>query len=388
MMSADYDTSQKAGVRNTVKIQTEEMEKYVSVKCVTADEVWNKKCDGLEEYVRTEKKLPPRSEKLYGVWLHTQRLRIDKMKAYRRERLMKIPEFSKWYNTPKKAIVVRSWEDMCTGVEKYVMDEDRLPPQSDKIYGSWVSCQKNVINTMLQTRRERLMQIDLFSKWFTNSQKKIKRPWDDMCTELEEYVHREKKFPVKADKIYLTWLNTQKANIITMSEDKRERLLKIPLFNAWFIESQKKEKKDIRKWDDVIIGLEEYIQREKKLPHQSDKIYGHWISTQKANIDSIPPKRRERLLKIKEFNEWYIEFNSKERTIPRPWDDMYAELVDFVQKEKRLPLSTCKKNSKDKRLVRWINHQKQIIDKISADRRERMMEIPDFKKWYDNRAKT
>ena len=387
MMSADYDTSQKAGVRNTVKIQTEEMEKYVSVNCVTADEVWNKKCDGLEEYVRTEKKLPPKLITPHGFWFHNQKTNIDKMPAYRRERLMKIPEFLRWYTAEKPELI--SWEDMCTGLEKYVTDENKLPPGSDKIYGKWLSRQKQGINIMLKTRRERLMKIDLFSNWFTESQKKvkpIKRPWEDVCAGLEEYVKREKKLPSQSDKIYGGWLDSQKSKITKMSEDRRERLLKIPLFNAWFIESQKKGKKDIRKWEDMFVQIEEYTKKENKLPPKSHKIYGQWLHAQKANINSMPANRREQFLKIKEFNEWYIKFNSKEKTVSRPWDDMYAELVEFVKKNNKLP-PNIKKNNKDKRLTRWNIHQKEIIDTMPADRRERMMEIPIFKKWYDSRTK-
>jgi len=279
---------------------------------------------------------------------------------------------------------------MCTGLEKYVTDENRLPPGSDEIYGHWIARQKQGINTMLKTRRERLMKITLFSEWYYKSQNKeetIKQTWNNICTGLEEYVQREKKLPPKSDKICGAWLKIQKKDINTLSEDKRERLLNIVEFREWFIESQKKGKNKPRKWDDICTGFEEYIQNEKKLPPQSDKIYGSWISVQKANIDSIPAKRRERLLKIKEFNEWYIEFNSKERTVPRSWNDMYTELVEFIQKEKRLPPSTNKKNNKDKRLARWTINQKEIIDTMPADRRERLMEIPIFKKWFDNRKK-
>ncbi len=146
-------------------------------------------------------KLPVRSNKEFVmVWQTEANYKKNKLTP---DKITALEEIEHWYWD-----LDTQWFEKCASLKQYMVDNGKLPVQSNKEFGTWCNTQrqnykKNKLTpdkiTALEEIEHWYWEIDLDTQWFEKSS-------------LKQYVVDNGKLPVRSNKEFGMWCNTQRQN--------------------------------------------------------------------------------------------------------------------------------------------------------------------------------
>ena len=394
---------------------------------------WSEKLKIVEEYIINEGKLPSQIDKnkdikSLGQWVSNQKTNYSK-----KVEIMKNEDIRKQWEDFKEKYkeVFRTfeeiWKDNLNKVEEYIINEGKLPSNSDKnkdikSLGLWVSTQK----TNYSKKKYNMKNEDIRKQWedFTEKYKELFKTgqeiWKDNLKKLEEYIINKCKTPSEDDKnkdikIMGKWFSHQKTNY-----SKKEQIMKNEdIRKIWedFVEKYKELFRTIEVkiykfvfrtfeeiWKHNLKKLEEYIINDSKLPSTFDKnkdikSLARWVCTQKKNYS-----KKVEIMKNEDIRKQWEDFTEKYKELFKTWQEIWNDNLkkfeEYIINECKLP-SVNDKNKDIKSLGKWCSHQKtnyskkveimkdEYIRKIWEDFTEKYKELFKTNKeiWNDNLKK-
>ncbi len=120
----------------------------------------------LEEYCKTNNKLPPKSDPILGRWVRDQKSAYNnnKMSEERTKKMISIPQFPDQMKEKKEKKEKRSFDELFKLLEEYCKTNNKLPPGTDPILGRWLRDQKTYYNNnkMSEERTKKMISIPQF----------------------------------------------------------------------------------------------------------------------------------------------------------------------------------------------------------------------------------
>jgi len=200
---------------------------------------------------------------------------------------------------------------------------------------------------------------------------------------IEKYIVENNKRPSSKDsnkeiKQLGMWINYQSLNY----KNRKECMKKEEIYNK-FTEFLQKNKKyflnENEEWNNNLQSVEEYINKNKKLPTSTSKEIivsklGQWLSRQKTNFKNNKFDEDTKV-KWEQFIDKYKDYLMDNIT---EWNNKYEELIKYLDEFKKRP-SKVDKDIKVKQLNSWLSTQinsYKKTDKIMKDENIR-------KKWNE-----
>lgn len=303
----------------------------------------------IRQFVATQHRLPRRSDKPYGQWIHKRR-----------------HAHNKGWLSPSHAEALNSidgwkWEEEDTFgpkldmLRQYLSANGRLPKQTEKPLGPWINAQRYKYNKG-ELDPLHFEQLDSLLGWkweeedpFYINLQKVK----DFCAA------HDGNFPKpRTDRVLSHWIINQR------QARKRGELTsdKVDALNS--LEGWKWVEDDY--FAAMVVNVQDFVASNGRLPKSDEKPLGHWVHRQRQ-------KQREQSLnesQIKSLSDipgWWWEKD--------PFSENLAALHSFVSANGRLPkLSEC-------RLGHWVCTQRQWKKKgkLSPDRIAALSLVPG---WY------
>jgi len=388
---SDYNVAGNAETKQEEQEQTNSVKKNIITGIETSDQRWMCKYELLKEYVEENKKLPATSYKELGIvdWLNVQKQSVkkDKIIQARKDLLMKLQPFKEWYEddqTKQK----KGWNELYELLKKYVDENDKFPLRSHKDLGKWIKSQKTKITreTITQERKDLLMKLRPFNEWTI---KILDEQWNEKYELLKTYTDENNKLPLNRDTVIGNWFSIQKQSVKKdkIIQARKDLLMKLTPFKEWYEDDQKKERKILdEQWNEKYELVKKYVDENNKLPAASYKELGigHWLNAQKQKVknNKIIQARKDLLMKLQPFKEWYEDDQTKERKIKREWNEIYELLKTYIEKNNKLPSISHKELG----IVKWLSHQKEYVKKetITQERKDLLMKLTPFKEWYED----
>jgi len=232
-----------------------------------------------------------------------------------------------------------------------------------------------------ETQTEETQQTGAVKNNIINGIETSQQRWMRNYELLKKYVEENDRLPPQSDANVGCWLTTQKTYIKNnkITQERKELLMKLEPFKAWYEDAQKKEKKERKDWTERYELLKKYVKENDRLPPQNYKDLGSWLRNQKENVknNKLAQERKGLLMKLEPFKAWYGDDQKKEK---KGWNDMYELLKKYTEEHNRLPLA------RNEELGGWLDHQKRGFKKntITQEQKNQFMKLEPFKIWYEN----
>ena len=286
-----------------------------------------------------------------GQWVGVQRRNVHKLSGERRDRLEKLGLI--W------DVLDRNWEKGFSHLTRYKEREvhSRVPQRYEEEgfrLGLWVGVQRRNRDALSEERRQRLDKLGFV--WNV-----LEASWEEGFGYLTSYKEREghccvpQRYEERDFRLGL-WVGVQRKNILTLSEERRQRLDKLgfvfePLETAW---------------EEGFRHLKSYNGREGhcRVPHdhkESGFLLGQWVRFQRGRKDALSEERQRRL------NELGFVWNVFEAD----WEQGYRYLTIYKEREGhcRVPQD---RNENGFSLGHWVSRQRQNRHTLSEERRQRL----------------
>ena len=190
--------------------------------------------------------------------------------------------------------------------------------------------------------------------------------WESFISAIKEYYTENKNCNIPANhKLYKKCLSIRRdyANGI-LDNHKFEELDKLGF--KWDISIYNDEL-----WEEMYERLKDFAKEHKHanvLRSYKDSQLATWVQTQRKFKDSMPKKRKERLLSIG------FEFELAKKKNEQEWYNMFNELLKFKDEFNHVNVSS---RYKDKKLANWVNSQRKSYKagKLSDDRYNKLLSI-------------
>jgi superfamily II DNA or RNA helicase len=265
------------------------------------------------------------------------------------------------------------WEEKLQMVEDYIKEHGKLPYVSNKIkkykqLGSWIHDQKH--HYANYTKGMKKIDIRLLWENFVEKHHKLFRikyeVWEDNLQEAKKYIQDYNKLPSTCDKDDTIlklglWICRQKQNY-----DRHENIMKIEKIRKMWYEFVEYNSLLFRtneeSWNAKLTELSNYIEKNKKLPSNSDKDdtirnLAIWIQIQKKNYEKqeFNMKNKEIHDKWKQFiTDYSYLFMSRDEV----WHDRFDTIIKHIENNNILP-SRSSADAEIKSMAAWIQAQKQ-----------------------------
>jgi superfamily II DNA or RNA helicase len=362
--------------KNIRKLWEEFVNKYEQL-FMSNTERWIHNLKLLEEYINIHKELPsdyskdPNTLKI-ARWKNTQKNNFKNTSHIMNEDGNIRALWGDFVNRNKKLFRSNEekWLDNLRELEEYIQTHKKLPSHTNSYLGKWTTHQKkNYIDINQIMTNE-----DIRNLWeeFVNKYQEVFKSnediWKDNFNKLKEYINIHNILPTSCNKDETIkclglWVRNQAKNY----EKKQYNMKNYEISTIW---EEFMSLKDIKilflnneeLWNYNKACVEEYIQKNNKLPTQTDKdkdisSLGNWIQSQKQNYkNKTKIMVNENIIALwEEFVNKYQEiFMSKEEK----WYDKKSKIEKYIQKYNKLPSRTDK--DRDISLLgSWIYWQKQ-----------------------------
>lgn len=294
-------------------------------------------------------------------------------------------------NLEKVFIKIKSLDEMWNYkfklFKKICEKNHELPKQSDEYVGKWLDRQKKQMKNgkMYDSRRIKMLTVKEFNKWY-NANKNITNiviDWNEKFELFKKYCETNHELPKSSNKQLRNWLIVQKTNIKNdkMPKEKYEKILSVKEFRQWYDKNNNIPKKEIIGWDLQYEFLKKYCEVNHELPKFSNDQIGKWLDKQKQIIknNKMQEERREKILAILEFRQWYDKNKNIQKKEIIDWDDSYLLLKKYCEENNKLPKQI------NTHIGRWLNSQKTYIKqgKMLEERIKKLLSIKEFKQWFD-----
>jgi hypothetical protein len=217
-----------------------------------------------------------------------------------------------------------------------------------------------------------IKKLELLTGWYWEKEDTFDKIYD----ELKVWLDKNKKIPKRTNKNYVekrlsTWCNGQRCmkKKNKLSDDK---IKKLELLNGWYWNTN--IIKEQKSFDEIYDKLKEWININNRIPLRGSKN----IEERKLSIwcnSRRQDKKKNKLLdeqikKLELLNGWYWK---KDNT----FDKKYEELIEWINKNNKLPEQYSKNNIEIK-LFKWYNNIKIHKDNLSNYKINKMELIDDW----------
>lgn len=270
-------------------------------------ERWYETLENVIKYIDKHKKKPPRKDKNISISTLGQWIRCQQNKYNTKTDIMKNPDvYDKWTKfSDTYGIYITSlndkWFATLNHVKNYIKTHNKTPSCSDKdIYtrklGNWISHQQeNYIK-----KQHSMKQTNIYNAWYdfikeyhmyfaTNDE-----DWDNTLEKVKNYINNNQRIPPDSNtdneiQCLSKWIQHQRENY-----NKKQKIMKSneirKKWSDFILEYGNYLKTGNEKWMCSLIKLKEYINLNKKIPKQNDKIIEikkirYWFDRQIKNYD-------------------------------------------------------------------------------------------------------
>jgi superfamily II DNA or RNA helicase len=300
-----------------------------------------------------------------GVWISNQRKTKSVMPVECRERLEALPGWS-WDARADK------WEEGFQQLTIFVETSGhaRVPnlhtsPTGYKL-GRWVSAQRKRIATLTEEQRLRLETTSGWS-WDPFSDK-----WEEGFQHLGDFVAAKgnarvaRSFKNAAGFALGAWVTAQRSSVAMLSQDRKFRLESL---SGWSWDPF------ADKWEEGFQQLSDYVAAEghSNVPalYKTATGYGlgSWVNAQRSRAKKLEQNRRARL---EALPGWTWD------ALADKWEEGFRHLEEFVAGEGHARVVATYRTSTGYRLGSWVRTQRLRVDKMIAERKERLDRLPDW----------
>ena len=298
-----------------------------------------------------------------GAWVNFQRFSKETMREERHQRLESLDGWT-W------DALTDSWEEGYEQLRRYYEAENdrrvtaKLVTHDGYRLGQWVSVQRMKQDTMSVDRRQRLEKLTGWS-WDARSDW-----WEEGYKQLKRYCEANGKSQMSAS--FVTedgyrlgiWVGNQRHRTANMPAQRRKRLEELPGW-TWDVLSDA--------WEGGYAQLKRYCEANGncRVPRSfvTEDRYplGQWVTEQRTRRASMPGERRTRL---EDLYKWSWDLLSD------AWEDGYAQLKLYSDAEGNCRVPARHVTSDGYRLGQWVSLQRPCKDKMPAERRNRLEELP------------
>ena len=227
--------------------------------------------------------------------------------------------------------------------------------------GLWVLRQRRHRELIPPERRERL---EALPGWTWDP---LDAVWEEGFACLTTYVDREGNARVpwsyREDGFNLGfWVGAQRRKRGSLAPDLRDRLEALPGW-TW-------DEKETR-WEEAFAAVAAYVEKvgHARVPHNyrvDGFTLGQWVSVQRRNRTSLSNERRNRL---EALPGWVWDVADTK------WSEGLAALTAYAQREGHARVPTFYREG-DFELGQWVASQRQRLDQMPGDLRERLEAVP------------
>jgi hypothetical protein len=293
-----------------------------------------------------------------GKWVGKQRTKWDSLDDEQRQRLLALPG---WVLDARAAL----WEDSFCALTKFALEKGHTnPPRSLVLDGialeTWVRRQRRNWDSLSDDQRLRLEQLPA---WTLNV---LDAKWDIGFGHLQKYVeeHANAQVPQSyAIEGYALgkWVSVQRRTWDTLTEDRRERLRKLP---GWTLDARGSW------WSEGFGYLERFVAQNGTAQMSQDQVFdgfklGSWVSNQKARWHSLGDERRQQLQSLP---DWNLDARSAH------WDQGFSLLEDYAAQHghTRVPQTSVVDGYK---LGVWLNTQRTNWSTLPDEKKQRLQNL-------------
>jgi superfamily II DNA or RNA helicase len=386
ILSASYDKIGDARVLESVAFQQAEINNYIRVHCMNADEIWNMKYVQLQEFCLENKYLPTRSanstNNILGEWTSHQKrtYKRGQLKTERLDKLLSIPEFDEWCKTFHMRTRTE-WKDSMNAMKEHILEFNDLKPKNYKLKKWYILNISNAVKGLLKNETlAELLEVPIIKKDYDEriilpSPLKWDVGFEQFKTELANNTFK-----------YLTtnpvgyWLNMQISYIRknTISNANKIRLFKVPEFQAIYdkaIENYSESATWMEKFELLKIYAEEGLEIKQIREHM-----GSWCVNQKYKIfkDTISKDKLDLFKTVKVYWDWVIESKAYLEKKIYTWEESFEMIKVYCETENALP------NDVKTHQGSWMCLQKYKImqNKLTDTQKASLLTIPLFSEWY------
>lgn len=243
-------------------------------------------------------------------------------------------------------------------LQSYVTDDgDRL--------GTWVTTQRlqRSKGRLSETRQELLDALPGWS-WDPKADQ-----WEDGLRHLREYVDVHSTAGVRDDYVCTDgyrlgkWVGKQRTKWANLPADRQHRLRGLP---GWTLDARS------ALWETSLAALIRYAgESGHASPPRGLLVDGidveSWVRRQRRTWDQLSEARQQRLQALP---GWTLNM------LDDKWDAGYRHLVEYVESTGSAQVLQSHIADDGYRLGKWVSVQRRIWDALSADRRQRLAELP------------
>jgi superfamily II DNA or RNA helicase len=349
ILNGDYNAVGKKESIEKSAIQLGDLQKYVEVRCLSADEVWEEKYYILKELFIDN---PPTynkdnlKEKNIAKWMYQQRSNYKK--RYLTENKIKKLENFNWWVWEKNLDNI--WLNHYNNLIKYYNDNKSFPSKKEKKLHNWVTTQK-LFYKENKLSNERINKLEYLDWWIWNLDNK----WHYKYNELIQFYKLNTRLPLfknnNKEKSLCTWVSKQrkKYNDKTLNNNYVNKLNNLTWWN-WDISIE-------TKWHNKYNEVIKYIETNNKFPSHSknnnklEKELGLWISKQKLAYKETNLSE-DKIKKLEKLDNW-----TWKKDFDNLWNESLKRIIEYINKNNKLP-SGNSTNLEEKKIAKWINIQK------------------------------
>jgi ribosomal RNA-processing protein 8 len=356
-------------------------------------ERWYEKLYELEEYIKTNKKLPSSHDentiiKTLAQWLHTQSRNYKKnwwiMTVIEINKTWRefIEEYNEYFKTHEE-----KWYDLLNELNDYINIRKKLPTSNIKTdiktyrLGCWTNTQKqNYIKRIEIMKDEKIRKSwKDFTDKYREHFKTFEELWYENLDKLKVYIIQNNEIPKQSGKdktILGSWYSNQKTNYRKNIKSMLNEKIRID----WekFIEEYS-EYTVSNKWYKTLDMVKKYIDYNKKLPSCTSKkneikSLGIWLSSYKQ-MKKNNKMKDEYIKPWENFIEDYSEYFKDNDKI---WYETLNKVKKYIDTNKKLPSVYHKNTEEVIKLGRWV-----VSNKLKYKNNEEIMKQPEFIKAWE-----
>jgi len=219
--------------------------------------------------------------------------------------------------------------------------------------------------------------------------------WKEKCQEMCDFIDENNRMPNKRsknpdEKRLGNWIGTQKGNYNSKGSEFSKHIMKnFQIWNIWkdIISDDKYSKylviDLVENWKNNYKKMYEFIDKNRKRPSfyskdPEEKRLGYWISGQKKNYDQRGTEFSKQIMKTTPeiWNIWTnMLSNEKYSNVLDPvqdWKNKHQKMCLYIDKLGKRP-SFDSKDKEEKRLGKWVAHQKENYDQRGTEFSKKIM---------------
>lgn len=280
-------------------------------------------------------------------------------------------DLDEWVTNINSKIIkfVCNWYYMFNCLEEYILTNGKLPTiKTDEKLAMWLHKQVNYHKRRIHGMKD-AHRYELFSNLMLNNKQlfeSLDEKWEKKYADISEFIKNNKKLPSLSSKIkkenrLRKWLSHQQQNYkhnehSMADKEKRKKIKKLIRDNKKLFENPEE------KWEKNFKKLEKFVHKHQRLPssnkdNEKESNLKKWYSGQVTKYRNYSKEKKATCEQYKRFDELINGPNTPIKPIKYFWDIKFKKLVDYLEKNKKLP--SKKFGTKEEiKIIDWTYEQK------------------------------